>query len=56
MKRQPKLTEKQYEQLMWCMDYIERKGCYYGKKDNFKKRHEKIKGWLEANLPEKEHR
>lgn len=46
MKRQPKLTDKMYEQLLWILGYIEQTGCYYGKRDNFKQRLIKIREWL----------
>lgn len=41
------LRRTHYEQLITYFDYAESEGWYYGNKEQFVKRHNELKEWLE---------
>ena len=47
-----KLRHTHYEQLLYYIQDREDSGCYYGNKEQFWKRHEEVKQWIEQLLAE----
>jgi hypothetical protein len=50
MKKELKLTRSELFQLHWYALSAEQDGSYYGNKDHYDKRHEKIIKWLQQEL------
>ena len=48
IRKEPKLTKVMKSQLLEYLHDIEQKGDYWGNKDQFWARHEKIKEWVKA--------
>ena len=47
-KKPTSLSMPMLNQLMSYVEWAEMEGSYYGNKEHFRKRHAKIKAWLEA--------